>query len=104
MASRKKDSTIAADSPKNAKLSKEQNSQVQGATIPGLKESKTIDFPIVGIGASAGGLAAFESFFSGMPIDTDPGMAFILVQHLDQTIKAFSPISLSATPVCRSSK
>ncbi len=39
-------------------------------------------FPIVGIGASAGGLAAFESFFSGMPADADPGMAFVLVQHL----------------------
>ncbi len=39
-------------------------------------------FPIVGIGASAGGLAAFEAFFSGMPPDNDPGMAFVLVQHL----------------------
>ncbi|MFO7849791.1 MAG: chemotaxis protein CheB [Spirochaetia bacterium] len=39
-------------------------------------------FPIVGIGASAGGLAAFEAFFSGMPSDYDPGMAFVLVQHL----------------------
>jgi len=39
-------------------------------------------FPIVGIGASAGGLAAFEAFFSGMPSDEDPGMAFVLVQHL----------------------
>ncbi len=39
-------------------------------------------FPIVGIGASAGGLAAFEAFFSGMPADTEPGMAFVLVQHL----------------------
>jgi two-component system CheB/CheR fusion protein len=39
-------------------------------------------FPIVGIGASAGGLAAFEEFFSGMPKDTKPGMAFVLVQHL----------------------
>ena len=39
-------------------------------------------FPIVGIGASAGGLAAFEAFFSGMPTDTDSGMAFVLVQHL----------------------
>jgi two-component system CheB/CheR fusion protein len=39
-------------------------------------------FPIVGIGASAGGLAAFEAFFSGMPAGADPGMAFILVQHL----------------------
>lgn len=39
-------------------------------------------FPIVGIGASAGGLAAFEAFFSGMPADADTGMAFVLVQHL----------------------
>jgi two-component system, chemotaxis family, CheB/CheR fusion protein len=39
-------------------------------------------FPVVGIGASAGGLAAFEAFFSGMPPDSDPGMAFVLVQHL----------------------
>lgn len=39
-------------------------------------------FPIVGIGASAGGLAAFEAFFSGMPVDAEPGMAFVLVQHL----------------------
>jgi two-component system, chemotaxis family, CheB/CheR fusion protein len=40
------------------------------------------DFPIVGIGASAGGLAALEAFFSAMPADRDPGMAFVLVQHL----------------------
>ena len=40
------------------------------------------DFPIVGIGASAGGLAAFQAFFSGIPSDTRPGLAFVLVQHL----------------------
>lgn len=40
------------------------------------------DFPVVGVGASAGGLGAFESFFSGMPEDVDPGIAFVLVQHL----------------------
>ncbi len=34
-------------------------------------------FPVVGTGTSAGGLAAFEAFFSGMPADVDPGMAFI---------------------------
>ena len=39
-------------------------------------------FPIVGIGASAGGLAALEAFFSSMPADRDPGMAFVVVQHL----------------------
>lgn len=39
-------------------------------------------FPIVGIGASAGGLAAFQAFFSGIPDNKAPGMAFVLVQHL----------------------
>ena len=41
-----------------------------------------VGFPIVGIGASAGGLAAFEAFFSTMPADCNPDMAFVLVQHL----------------------
>lgn len=35
---------------------------------------------IVGIGASAGGLEAFTTFFSHMPADS--GLAFVLVQHL----------------------
>lgn len=40
-------------------------------------------FPIVGIGASAGGLEAFEQLFMHLPSDT--GMAFIVIQHLDPT-------------------
>ena len=55
----------------------------QGLDNAGKPESEAAaGFPIVGIGASAGGLAAFEAFFSGMPADADPGMAFVLVQHL----------------------
>ena len=46
------------------------------------------DFFIVGIGASAGGLSAFESFFSGMPIENDTNMAFVLIQHLDPNHKS----------------
>ncbi|MBI5331699.1 MAG: PAS domain-containing protein [Betaproteobacteria bacterium] len=38
-------------------------------------------FPIVALGASAGGLEAFEQFFRALPADT--GMAFVLVPHLD---------------------
>jgi two-component system CheB/CheR fusion protein len=45
-------------------------------------ESATPPFPIVGIGASAGGLSAFEAFFSSMHAAVDTGMAFVLVQHL----------------------
>lgn len=40
-------------------------------------------FPIVGIGASAGGLEAYKQFFEAMPADS--GMAFVLIQHLDPT-------------------
>jgi two-component system CheB/CheR fusion protein len=43
-------------------------------------------FHIVGIGASAGGLEAIESFFDAMPTDT--GMAFVLVQHLSPDFKS----------------
>ena len=39
-------------------------------------------FPVVGIGASAGGLGALEAFFSALPADREPGMAFVVVQHL----------------------
>ena len=37
-------------------------------------------FPIVGIGASAGGLEAFTELLTYLPVDT--GMAFVLIQHL----------------------
>jgi two-component system CheB/CheR fusion protein len=39
-----------------------------------------LDFPVVGIGTSAGGLAALTRFFKAMP--SDPGMAFVVVMHL----------------------
>jgi two-component system CheB/CheR fusion protein len=37
-------------------------------------------FPVVGVGASAGGVEALESFFQGVP--PQPGLAFIVVTHL----------------------
>jgi len=40
-------------------------------------------FPIVGIGASAGGLEAFSQLLEHLPSTT--GMAFVLIQHLDPT-------------------
>src|SRR5438552_8296843 len=38
-------------------------------------------FPIVGFGASAGGLEAFSELLSNLPVE--PTMAFVLIQHLD---------------------
>jgi len=40
-----------------------------------------LPFPIVALGASAGGLEALTQLFEKMPDDT--GMAFVVVQHLD---------------------
>jgi len=42
-----------------------------------------LDFCVVGVGASAGGLEACRRFLGCVP--ASPGMAFILVQHLDPT-------------------
>jgi len=50
--------------------------------------AEPVSFPVVGIGASAGGLAAFEAFFSGIPADAETGMAFVLVQHLAPDYKS----------------
>ena len=49
------------------------------------EQKKTASFPIVGIGASAGGLEAFELFLKNVPEGS--GMAFVIVQHLDPTQK-----------------
>jgi two-component system, chemotaxis family, CheB/CheR fusion protein len=46
-------------------------------------------FPVVGIGASAGGLAAFKALLKAIPEDS--GMAFVLVQHLDSNHESQLP-------------
>jgi len=48
---------------------------------PNEKPEKDTGFPIIGMGASAGGLESFELFFRKMPPNS--GMAFVLVSHLD---------------------
>lgn len=55
--------------------------------VPAADKSKP--FPIVGIGASAGGLKAFEQFFANLPADS--GAAFVLVPHLDPTHVSMLP-------------
>ena len=49
------------------------------------KKAGAGNFPIVGIGASAGGLEALEQFLRHVPANI--GMAFIVIQHLDPTRK-----------------
>lgn len=48
---------------------------------PGVPVQRShLDFPVVGLGASAGGLQAALRFFENMPADS--GMAFVLILHL----------------------
>jgi two-component system CheB/CheR fusion protein len=47
------------------------------------RRTKNKTFPVVGIGASAGGLEAFRQMLEKLPVDT--GMGFVFVQHLDPT-------------------
>jgi len=46
-------------------------------------------FPIIGIGASAGGLEALEHFLSHVPQNS--GLAFVIVQHLSPTRQGIMP-------------
>ena len=81
MATRKR--TASAPGKASAKPAAEHGQQAPPpqAVVDDSPEAVVADFPIVGIGASAGGLEAFEQFFRACPADT--GMAFVLVPHLD---------------------
>lgn len=63
---------------------KEMTERSQPATKPRTPHKKS--FPIVGVGASAGGLEAFRQLLGALPLKTD--MAFVLVQHLDRKHKS----------------
>jgi len=53
--------------------------------INGRTDTSKSDVPIVGIGASAGGLEALVAFLGNVPENS--GLAFVIVQHMEQTHK-----------------
>ncbi len=57
-----------------------------GQPSPWPTEPEWPAFPIVGIGASAGGLESLERLFSHMPRNT--GAAFVVIQHLSPDFKS----------------
>ena len=71
----------------------------KSASPPKAEEQHKQDlaFPIVGLGASAGGLEAFEQFFRHMPVDS--GMAFVLIIHLDPSHASLMTEILQRTTV-----
>ncbi|MEA5578343.1 chemotaxis protein CheB [Anabaena sp. UHCC 0451] len=82
------------NSPRSPKKSpaKESTDTTKSPEQPGKQKEL---FPIVGIGASAGGLEAFTQLLSHLPTDT--GMGFVLVQHLSPTQKSMLTEILSRT-------
>ena len=77
------DATAPDDAPAggNASGTEQEASESLPSQIDGVADGRDEGaFPIVGIGASAGGLRAFQKFFAALP--AQPGMAFVLVQHL----------------------
>jgi two-component system CheB/CheR fusion protein len=56
-----------------------------------------VTFPIVGVGASAGGLDAFRRLLSCL--DANLGMAYVFIQHLDPTHPSLMPSLLSRMTV-----
>ena len=54
-----------------------------------LQKQQEQGFPIAALGASAGGLEAFETFFNVMP--SDSGIAFVVIAHLDPTHVSLLP-------------
>ncbi len=65
-------------------LRQKKNTKATRKTAP-VAASASSSFPIVGIGASAGGLEALDQFLGRVPKRS--GMAFVIVQHLDPTRK-----------------
>ncbi len=76
----------AAELPGSAISDIAQKPSVNAVEEPSESSKPADGFPIVGIGASAGGLEAIEAFFEAMPVDS--GIAFVVVQHLSPDYKS----------------
>jgi len=90
-----------ASVPKKGKTSHARKSPATSAGKKQNEESKS-PFPIVALGASAGGLEALEAFFETMPADS--GLAYVVIQHLDPKHDDMLAELLqrrTAMPVCR---
>jgi two-component system CheB/CheR fusion protein len=71
---------------KQARLKRRRTSGPLGSSGRTVGPAAPALFPIVGIGASAGGLEALEQFLGHVPKNS--GLAFVIVQHLDPTHRA----------------
>ncbi|HEV7814135.1 MAG TPA: chemotaxis protein CheB, partial [Janthinobacterium sp.] len=71
-------------------MTKRTKSEAAPAQLTCLRKARTVGlFPIVAIGASAGGLEPISAFLSNLPLGS--GIAVVVIQHLDPSHKAMLP-------------
>lgn len=78
----------ARKTTKSRAKTKEESLTAEKTEPQAVEQQASGAFPIVGIGASAGGLAAFEAFFSGMPADTERGWLLCWCSTWPRTTRA----------------
>lgn len=81
---------ISAEVPPEAKPESPEISSVE-TELPVTDEKPAADFPVVGIGASAGGLAAFEAFFPACRPETNRAWRLFLCSIWPLATRASSP-------------
>lgn len=85
--------TLFGDKPRQ--ISRSSMSSLEASIEPADTEKAKSQrpFPIVGVGASAGGLPAFSELLSHLP--QDPGLALVFIQHMDPAHVSQLPLLLS---------
>lgn len=86
---RKRQSADARSEPAEQEAPRREQSSQKEKAHKEQPQERNGDFPVVALGASAGGLDALSQVLGGMPADS--GMAFVVVQHLDPSTKSMLP-------------
>ena len=84
--------------PSDAVFSASETADVSGPE----PSTPAASFPVVGIGASAGGLEAFNLLLTALPVDK--GMVFVFIQHMDPGTRASCRACFKRQPQCRYSR
>jgi two-component system, chemotaxis family, CheB/CheR fusion protein len=87
---------VSSDNHYHRVVGEQQAAIAAAAASTHARRESVLPFPVVGIGASAGGVQALQEFFGA--VQTDSGMAYVVVQHLspDHTSRLQSILSRTA--------
>lgn len=86
---------MSSRSKRSTTKRKRENHKERRGGEPSSNRTKRSTFPIVAIGASAGGLEAFSNLLRALPME--PGLALVFIPHLDPTHESAMVELLSPT-------